>query len=176
MMVSLLLVKGVRESSIANAIIVLLKVSVIVVFIAIGWRFIHPSNLQTFIPPNTTGTFGEFGWSGILAGAGTIFFAYIGFDAVSTAAQEVKNPKRDMPIGIFGSLAVCTVLFILYGYVLTGIVNYRELNVAAPLSLAQENSVWVALGRYEPGSPCRLNLCHSGHVDGAISRVLFDVV
>jgi APA family basic amino acid/polyamine antiporter len=94
--------------------------------------------LTPFIPENTTGQFGAFGWSGVLAGAGIIFFAYIGFDAVSTAAQETENPRRDMPIGIFGSLAVCTVLFILYCYVLTGVVNYRELNVAAPLSRALE--------------------------------------
>lgn len=137
-MISLLLIKGIQESSTANAIIVFLKVSVIVVFVAIGWRFIQPSNLRPLIPQNTTGNFGEFGWSGVLAGAGMIFFAYIGFDAVSTAAQEVINPKRDMPLGIFGSLAVCTVLFILYCHVLTGIVNYRDLNVAAPLSLALE--------------------------------------
>lgn len=136
--ISLLLVKGTQASSRVNAVIVFLKVSVIVVFIAIGWKFIQPSNLTPFVPPNITGRFGEFGLSGILAGAGSIFFAYIGFDAVSTAAQEAKNPKRDMPIGIFGSLAVCTVLFILYCYVLTGIVNYKELNVAAPLSLALE--------------------------------------
>jgi APA family basic amino acid/polyamine antiporter len=137
-MISLLLVKGVKESAMVNAVIVFLKVSVIVVFIAIGWRYIQPANLTPFIPENTTGQFGAFGWSGVLAGAGMIFFAYIGFDAVSTAAQETKNPKRDMPIGIFGSLAVCTVLFILYCHVLTGVVNYRELNVAAPLSLALE--------------------------------------
>jgi len=135
--VSLLLAKGTQESSTVNAVIVFLKVSVLTVFIAIGWRFIQPANHTPFIPANT-GTFGEFGLSGILAGAGTIFFAYIGFDAVSTAAQEAKNPKRDMPIGIFGSLAVCTVLFILYCYVLTGIVHYKDLNVAAPLSLALE--------------------------------------
>ena len=136
-LISLLLVKGTQESSIVNAIIVFLKVGVIVVFIAIGWHFIQPANLTPFIPPNT-GKFGEFGWSGVLSGAGKIFFAYIGFDAVSTAAQEAKNPKRDMPIGIFGSLAVCTVLFILYCYVLTGVVHYTDLNVAAPLSLALE--------------------------------------
>jgi basic amino acid/polyamine antiporter, APA family len=105
------------------------------VFIVIGWRFIQPANLQPLIPPNE-GSFGVFGWSGVLAGAGMIFFAYIGFDAVSTAAQEARNPKRDMPIGIIGSLVVCTILFILYSYVLTGVVNYRDLNVAAPLSLA----------------------------------------
>jgi APA family basic amino acid/polyamine antiporter len=133
--VSLLLMLGIRESARANNVIVILKVSVILVFIAIGWSYIHPANLTPLIPPNT-GTFGEFGYSGILAGAGVMFFAYIGFDAVSTAAQEAEVPKRDMPIGIIGSLLICTVLFILYAHVLTGIVNYRELNVAAPLSLA----------------------------------------
>ena len=136
-LISLLLVKGTQESSTVNAVIVFLKVGVIVVFIAIGWHFIQPANLTPFIPHNT-GKFGEFGWSGILSGAGKIFFAYIGFDAVSTAAQEARNPKKDMPKGIFGSLAICTVLFILYCYVLTGIVHYTDLNVAAPLSLALE--------------------------------------
>lgn len=146
-MISLLLIQGIKESSTANAIIVFLKVSVILVFIAIGWKFIQPANLKPFIPENTTGEFGQFGWSGILAGAGMIFFAYIGFDAVSTAAQEARNPARDMPIGIFGSLAVCTFLFILYCHVLTGIVNYRDLNVAAPLSLALERIPygWLSL-------------------------------
>ncbi len=137
-MVSLLLMVGIRESAGANNIIVILKVSVILVFIAIGWSYIHPANLTPLIPPNTTGHFGDFGYSGLLAGAGVIFFAYIGFDAVSTAAQEAKVPKRDMPIGIIGSLLVCTVLFILYTHVLTGIVDYHKLNVAAPLSLALE--------------------------------------
>src|SRR5689334_23803476 len=97
----------------------------------------HPANHHPLIPPNT-GQFGQFGWSGILQGAGLIFFAYIGFDAVSTAAQETKRPQRDMPVGIIGSLLACTVLFILYSYVLTGVVNYKELNVAAPLALALE--------------------------------------
>ena len=137
-MVSLLLVVGIRESAGVNNLIVILKVSVILVFIAIGWSYIHPANLTPLIPPNTTGHFGDFGYSGLLAGAGVIFFAYIGFDAVSTAAQEAKVPKRDMPIGIIGSLLVCTVLFILYTHVLTGIVDYHKLNVAAPLSLALE--------------------------------------
>jgi APA family basic amino acid/polyamine antiporter len=134
--VSLLLMLGIRESAGVNNIIVVLKVAVILVFISIGWSYIRPENLTPLIPPNTTGHFGEFGYSGLLAGAGVIFFAYIGFDAVSTAAQEAKLPRRDMPIGIIGSLLVCTVLFILYTHVLTGIVPYRELNVAAPLSLA----------------------------------------
>ncbi len=133
--VSVILILGIRESAGINTIIVFLKVSVVVTFIAIGWKYISPANHTPFIPANT-GHFGNFGWSGIVSGAGVIFFAYIGFDAVSTAAQEAKNPKRDMPLGIIGSLLVCTVLFILYSYVLTGVVNYKELNVAAPLSLA----------------------------------------
>jgi len=137
-LISILLMTGIRESAGVNNIIVVLKVSVILVFIAIGWSYIHPANLTPLIPPNTTGNFGDFGYSGLLAGAGVIFFAYIGFDAVSTAAQEAKVPKRDMPIGIIGSLLVCTVLFILYTHVLTGMVNYHDLNVAAPLSLALE--------------------------------------
>jgi basic amino acid/polyamine antiporter, APA family len=133
--VSVILIVGIRESAGINTIIVFLKVSVVVTFIAIGWKYISPVNHTPFIPANT-GHFGNFGWSGIVSGAGVIFFAYIGFDAVSTAAQEAKNPKRDMPLGIIGSLLVCTVLFILYSYVLTGVVNYKDLNVAAPLSLA----------------------------------------
>jgi len=137
-LISILLMTGIRESAGVNNIIVVLKVSVILVFIAIGWSYIHPANLTPLIPANTTGNFGDFGYSGLLAGAGVIFFAYIGFDAVSTAAQEAKVPKRDMPIGIIGSLLVCTVLFILYTHVLTGMVNYHDLNVAAPLSLALE--------------------------------------
>jgi len=133
--VSVILIVGIRESAGINTIIVFLKVSVVVTFIAIGWKYMSPVNHTPFIPVNT-GHFGNFGWSGIVSGAGVIFFAYIGFDAVSTAAQEAKNPKRDMPLGIIGSLLVCTVLFILYSYVLTGVVNYKDLNVAAPLSLA----------------------------------------
>jgi APA family basic amino acid/polyamine antiporter len=137
-LISVVLMIGIRESAGVNNIIVVLKVNVILVFIAIGWSYIHPSNLTPLIPPNTTGNFGDFGYSGLLAGAGVIFFAYIGFDAVSTAAQEAKVPKRDMPIGIIGSLLVCTVLFILYTHVLTGMVDYHKLDVAAPLSLALE--------------------------------------
>ena len=147
-LISVLLVTGIRESAGVNNFIVILKVSVILIFIAIGWSYIHPANLTPLIPPNTTGKFGEFGYGGLLAGAGVIFLAYIGFDAVSTAAQEAKVPKRDMPIGIIGSLLVCTVLFILYTHVLTGMVNYRDLNVAAPLSLAlvQIPHHWLTIG------------------------------
>lgn len=133
--VSAILIRGIRESARFNDFIVILKVAVVIFFIGIGYFFINYKNYHPFLPPNT-GEFGAFGWSGVLAGAGQIFFAYIGFDAVSTAAQEARNPKRDMPIGIIGSLAICTVLYILYSLVLTGIVNYKDLNVAAPLAVA----------------------------------------
>jgi APA family basic amino acid/polyamine antiporter len=135
MVVSYLLMRGIRESARLNSAVVVLKVAVVLIFIALGWSFIRPENHQPFIPANT-GTFGEFGWSGILRGAGVIFFAYIGFDAVSTAAQEAKNPQRTMPIGIIGSLLVCTVLYVLFAYVLTGMVNYTLLKDAAPVALA----------------------------------------
>ena len=133
--ISGILIRGIGESAKFNDIIVITKVAVVILFIGIGYFFINRQNYHPFLPANT-GEFGVYGWSGVLAGAGQIFFAYIGFDAVSTAAQEAKNPKRDMPIGIIGSLIVCTALYILYSLVLTGIVNYRELNVAAPLALA----------------------------------------
>jgi APA family basic amino acid/polyamine antiporter len=136
--VSIVLIRGVRESSMVNTVIVVLKLTVLLVFIAVGWSYMSPANHTPLIPPNE-GSFGRFGWSGVLSGAGVIFFAYIGFDAVSTAAQETVNPRRDLPIGIFGTLIICTVLFILYAWVLTGVVNYRQLNVAAPLSLALEH-------------------------------------
>jgi APA family basic amino acid/polyamine antiporter len=144
--VSLILILGIRESAGVNSVVVVLKVAVILVFVTIGWGYMQPANHTPLIPPNA-GQFGHFGWSGILAGAGVIFFAYIGFDAVSTAAQEARNPRRDLPVGIFGSLAVCTILFILYAWVLTGIVNYRNLGVAAPLALALERIPhrWLAM-------------------------------
>jgi basic amino acid/polyamine antiporter, APA family len=123
---SFLLMRGIRESAAVNSVIVVIKVAVVLVVIAAGAWFIKAQNYQPFIPPNT-GTFGEFGWSGIMRGAGTIFFAYIGFDAVSTAAQEAKRPQRDMPIGILGSLGICTILYIAFGLVLTGIVYYRDM-------------------------------------------------
>jgi APA family basic amino acid/polyamine antiporter len=101
----------------------------------VGWSYINPANYQPFIPANT-GEFGSFGLSGVMMGAGTIFFAYIGFDAVSTAAQECRNPQRDLPIGMIGSLVVCTVLYLLFGHVLTGVVSYKQLGVAAPVAVA----------------------------------------
>ena len=114
--------------------LVFIKAMVLVVFVVAGASYIQRSNLTPFIPPNT-GQFGHFGWSGILRGAGVMFFAYIGFDAVTTAAQESKNPQRDMPVGILGSLAICTVLYIAVAIVLTGIVHYSKLNVADPLAV-----------------------------------------
>ncbi len=131
---SLLLVIGIRESANFNNIMVIVKVAVIILFIAIGFAFVQAGNWDPFIPKNT-GVFGQFGWSGILRGAGVIFFAYIGFDAVSTAAQEAKNPQRDMPVGILGSLGISTVLYILVAIVLTGIVSYTTLNVADPVAV-----------------------------------------
>jgi len=132
---STLLVVGIRESAGFNSVIVTIKIIVILLFIGFGLSFIDTANWKPFIPPNT-GEFGHFGLSGILRGAGVIFFAYIGFDAVSTAAQEAKNPQRDMPIGILGSLLVCTLLYVLVSGVLTGIIRYDQLNVAAPLAVA----------------------------------------
>src|SRR5579884_1623813 len=136
--ISFILIRGISESARVNDIIVVIKVAVVILFIGIGYFFINRQNYHPFLPANT-GQFGAFGWSGVLAGAGQVFFAYIGFDAVSTAAQEAKNPKRDMPIGIIGSLLICTVLYILYSLVLTGIVNYKDLNVAAPLAVAVDH-------------------------------------
>lgn len=118
--VTALLVRGIRESSRVNTIIVILKVAVLAIFTAVGMRYANGANLHPFIPPNA-GQFGSFGWSGILRGAGIIFFAYIGFDAVSTASQETKNPGRNVPIGILVSLAVCTVVYIAVGLVTTAI-------------------------------------------------------
>ncbi len=142
--ISLLLILGIQESARINAGIVVIKVSVVLVFIALGWAYINPANFTPFIPPNT-GETGAFGWSGVLRGAGLVFFAFIGFDAVSTAAQEAKHPQKDMPIGIIGSLAVCTILYVLFSHVLTGIVNYTELDSAAPVAVAidRTNYMWL---------------------------------
>ncbi len=130
-----LLVVGIKETANVNNVIVIVKIVVVLLFIIFGVSYVDTANWTPFIPPNT-GEFGKFGWSGIAAGAGVIFFAYIGFDAVSTAAQEAKNPQKDMPIGILASLAVCTILYILVSLVLTGIVNYTELAVSAPIAIA----------------------------------------
>ena len=133
-LVSALLVIGIKQSADTNTLLVGIKAAVLVVFVVAGASYINRDNLTPFIPANT-GAFGQFGWSGVLRGAGVMFFAYIGFDAVSTAAQEAKNPSRDMPIGILSSLAICTVIYIAVAIVLLGIVPYQQLNVADPLAV-----------------------------------------
>ncbi len=153
-LLSLLLIRGTKESAFMNNLLVILKVSVVIVFIVLGWGFINPENHTPFIPENAGETmmksgemgffqffkseyFGEFGWSGILRGAGVVFFAFIGFDAVSTAAQEAKNPQKGMPIGIIGSLIVCTILYVLFSFVLTGLANYTTFHGdASPVTTA----------------------------------------
>ncbi len=141
MLMSLILMRGTRESATFNGVIVALKVTVVLIFIALGWQYIRPENFSPYIPPNT-GTFGEFGFSGIIRAAAIVFFAYIGFDAVSTAAQEAKNPKRDMPIGILVSLVICTVLYILFAHVMTGVAPYTAFagkDGIAPVAVAIDN-------------------------------------
>jgi APA family basic amino acid/polyamine antiporter len=138
--VTVILIIGIKESANFNSVIVVVKVAVLLVFIGLGANYIFGhwgdavANWTPFLPPNT-GAYGAFGWSGIATAAGVIFFAYIGFDAVSTAAQEAKNPKRDMPIGILGSLVVCTILYILVAAVLTGLVKYTQLDVPDPIAI-----------------------------------------
>jgi APA family basic amino acid/polyamine antiporter len=159
---SLLLVKGTQESALFNAVVVVLKVLIVLVFIAVGWQFIDPANHTPYLIPenaepvkNAAGDvvreyteWNKHGVGGILGGAAIVFFAFIGFDAVSTAAQEAKNPKRDMPIGILGSLAICTFLYILFGHVLTGVANWREF---ADPALGGEASVTYAIKAHMPG-------------------------
>lgn len=156
-LVTVILVIGIQESANFNSAIVIIKVAIVLTFIAIAGGFIlkHPDiaaqNWHPFIPPNT-GEFGHYGWSGIARGAGVIFFAYIGFDAVSTAAQEAKRPQRDMPIGILGSLVICTILYILVSGLLTGVVSYTTLNVPDPVAVGIDHtgvrwgSILVKLG------------------------------
>jgi basic amino acid/polyamine antiporter, APA family len=139
MVITVILVIGIKESANFNSVIVFIKLSVVAIFLAVGGYFLirHPDvarlNWHPFVPPKDAN--GNFGWGGISKGASRIFFAYIGFDAVSTAAQEAKKPQRDMPIGILGSLVICTILYILVSLVLTGLVSYTRLNVGAPVAL-----------------------------------------
>jgi len=144
--------KGIRESALVNTIIVAIKVSIVLAVIAFGAFFVNTSFWHPYIPPNT-GTFGHFGWSGIMQAAAIIFFAYIGFDGVSTVAQEAKNPGRGMPIGILGSLGICTLLYIAMSAVLTGLRPYTQLNDPAPVAVALEGHpqlawlrIWVDIG------------------------------
>jgi basic amino acid/polyamine antiporter, APA family len=137
LLVTALLVIGIRESANTNTLLVVIKSVVLVIFVAAGIAYVRRENLTPFVPPNT-GEFGHFGWSGVLRGSAVMFFAYIGFDAVSTAAQEAKNPQRDLPFGILVSLALCTVLYIAVAVVLIGIVPYTKLNVADPIAVGIE--------------------------------------
>jgi APA family basic amino acid/polyamine antiporter len=159
---SFLLIKGTQESAIFNTVVVVLKVLVVFLFIGVGWQFVNPANHTPYLIPehaapvkNAAGVvvrtyegWNKHGWGGILGGAAIVFFAFIGFDAVSTAAQEAKNPRRDMPIGILGSLAICTVLYILFGHVLTGVANWREF---ADPAKGGEASVAYAIRAHMPG-------------------------
>ncbi len=139
-----LLVLGIRESAFINNLVVFIKILVLLLFIIIGVFFINPQNWSPFIPSNN-GAFGHFGWSGILRGAGVIFFAYIGFDAVSTAAQETLNPQRNMPVGILGSLGVSTLLYVVVSMVLTGMVRYDRLLVPDPIAVAVDSTGYIWL-------------------------------
>jgi len=160
LILSLLLIRGTQESARVNSIIVFVKVAIVLIFIAVGWKFMNPTNHVPYVipdnaPPVDLGNGKTFdflqswrnhGWTGVLSGAAVVFFAFIGFDAVSTAAQETKNPKRDMPIGILGSLAICTVLYVLFSHVLTGVAPYRDF-----LKAGKEASVSYAIQTYMPG-------------------------
>ena len=162
-----LIAAGIRESAAANRVIVAVKVTAILLFIGFGVMHVWPQNWTPFIPENT-GTFGEFGWSGILRGAGVVFFAYIGFDAVSTAAQEARNPQRDLPRGILLSLGICTVLYILVALVLTGIVRYDRLNVPDPIA--------VGLDAAGPGLYWLRPIVKIGAIAGLSSVILVQII
>jgi basic amino acid/polyamine antiporter, APA family len=143
--VTTLLVVGIKESANVNNIIVFIKVAVVLIFIVLAAKAVHPANWHPFIPANT-GVREQFGWTGVMAGAGVVFFAYIGFDAVSTAAQEAKNPQKDMPVAIIGSLLICTVLYILVAGIATGVMSYTELNVPDPIAVVADRAGlgWVS--------------------------------
>jgi APA family basic amino acid/polyamine antiporter len=162
LLLTMLLIKGTKESAFVNAIIVFVKVAIVLLFIAIGWQFIEPANHIPYMIPDGTppvldnagkviadysGVF-KHGWGGVVGGAAIVFFAFIGFDAVSTAAQEAKNPKRDMPIGILGSLVVCTILYLLFGHVLTGVANWKDF---VDPEKGREASVAYAISQYMVG-------------------------
>jgi APA family basic amino acid/polyamine antiporter len=154
-LMSLLLIKGTKESAFVNGIIVAVKITVVLVFIVLGWQYINNSNYDPYIPDNT-GKFGDFGFSGIIRAAAIVFFAYIGFDAVSTAAQEAKNPKKDMPKGILGSLLICTILYILFAHVMTGVTSYTTFkgqDGIAPVSVAIDHMGKEVNGVLQPDYP-----------------------
>lgn len=164
LLLSLLLIRGTQESALVNSIIVIIKVAIVVLFIIVGWKYINPANHTPFLipadappapmPDGTLYNYGEdwnHGILGVITGAGIVFFAFIGFDAVSTAAQEAKNPRRDMPIGILGSLIICTVLYVLFSWVLTGVAPYtdfvksgKEASVAYAIETYMKDQIWLA--------------------------------
>ncbi len=183
---SLLLIRGMQESAVVNSLIVITKVAIVLMVIAIGWGFMNPANHTPFIPAETTYTTSEGithpygGIMGILGAAGVVFFAFIGFDAVSTAAQEAKNPKRDMPIGILGSLVICTILYVLFSYVLSGVATVEDFRTAG-----KEASVTFAITKYMIGyawlaqvrddrDSGGLLVRHSRDADGPVTGVLLD--
>ena len=181
-----MLIRGTKESAFVNGIIVIIKVSIVLLVIGIGWGFINPANHTPLIPAATTYTTPQGvthnygGIMGILGAAGVVFFAYIGFDAVSTAAQEAKNPKRDMPIGILGSLVVCTVLYVLFSYVLSGVATVEDFRTPGPRSLGGVRDLEVhaglrmAVASGDGGDPGRLLVGHPGHAARAVAGVLLD--
>lgn len=180
LLLSLLLIKGTQESAIVNGIIVIIKVAIVLAFIFIGWQFIKPENHNPYMIPadapdailpdgkpySYAPTFNH-GWGGVLRGAAIVFFAFIGFDAVSTAAQEAKNPKRDMPIGILGSLVVCTILYILFSWVLTGVAPFTDF-----VKEGKEASVAYAIDTYMPGYGWLSTLITVGILAGFSSVIL----
>jgi APA family basic amino acid/polyamine antiporter len=179
-LLTLLLIKGTQESAMINAIIVIVKVAIVLLFIFIGWSYIkganhtpylipanHPDAIQPDGKPYSYSGFYNHGWGGVLKGAAIVFFAFIGFDAVSTAAQEAKNPKRDMPIGILGSLAICTVLYILFSWVLTGVAPFTDF-----IKAGKEASVAYAIQTYMPNYQWLAKLVTVGILAGFSSVIL----
>jgi basic amino acid/polyamine antiporter, APA family len=158
-----LLVIGIKESARFNNFIVILKIAIVLLVIGFGFMYVNQANWHPFVPANT-GVYGHYGWSGIVRGAAVVFFAYIGFDAVSTAAQEAKNPQRDMPIGMLGSLAICTVLYILMSLVMTGLAHYTDLDVPHP--------VFVAIDKAGPSLAWLASIINIGAIAGLASVVL----
>ena len=174
---STLLVVGIRASAHFNTVMVAIKLTIVLLVIGFGLPLIKCANLTPFIPPNT-GTWGQFGWSGVFRATGVIFFAYIGFDAVSVAAQEARNPQRDMPIGILGSLILCTVLYMLMSLVMTGLAPYMTLNVPHPVFVAIDAAgpqlAWLRrAGEYRRGG--RSCLRGAGAAARPIAHFLCDV-
>jgi APA family basic amino acid/polyamine antiporter len=162
-LMSTLLVIGISESAKFNNVIVAIKLVIVFLVIGFGFMFVNSANWHPFIPPNG-GQFGQYGWSGILRGASVVFFAFIGFDAVSTAAQEAKNPQKDLPVGILSSLGICTALYILMALVMTGLAHYTELNVPHP--------VFVAIEKAGPSLKWLTYLVNVGAIAGLASVVL----